>query len=189
MLFAGSPARAALQEALRAFPRRFVINHKEADMFTRSQPRCDISGALPAWSRGEAEMIRLNCARRDLAHEALLPVRRSGRFCMEPCAPCLAHAVEADAGGCVPMPAEDGHCRCHAAAFRASEAFPGMLSEACEARDARPAAPPQGARQTDRPQSPVRAVLLCARGMPCRGTRAEVVPRLSFLMAFAALRC
>lgn len=97
----------------------------------------DLSAAapIPPWGLADSEMICLNCAHRDLAHEILLPVSRMGRISMEPCAPCRVNAVEADAGGCLPMLAEDGHCRCHAAEFRASQAFLSMLSEAEDARN------------------------------------------------------
>ena len=103
-------------------------------MLTPMRYRRENTDLIPAWGLDEAEMTCINCAHRDLLHETILPVPRSGRISLEKCAPCRVNAVEPDAGGCVPMLAEDGHCRFHAAAFRPSEACLGMLRNAEEAR-------------------------------------------------------
>lgn len=63
--------------------------------------------------------ICLNCAHWDLANAVQLPVYQKGRLVFHrEFAPCKVNAVEADAGDCLPMMGEHGHCRFHEDAFR-----------------------------------------------------------------------
>lgn len=79
------------------------------------------------------EMICVNCAHRDYGHETFLPVNRPWGASIEACCPCLLEACECDAGACVLMLAEDGHCRYHRDAFEPCDDFIELL----EARNER----------------------------------------------------
>lgn len=78
------------------------------------------------------EMICVNCVHRDYGHETFLPVNRPWGICIEACCPCLLEACDCDAGACVLMLAEDGHCRYHEEAFEPCEEFLEMLESRCE---------------------------------------------------------
>lgn len=73
------------------------------------------------------EMICVNCAHRDYGHETFLPVKRPWGASLEACCPCLLEACECEAGACVLMLAEDGHCRYHGDAFEPCDDFIELL--------------------------------------------------------------
>lgn len=93
----------------------------------------DLSAAapIPPWGLADSEMICRNCTHWDTAateEMGISPLRQLGI--------CDCMAIEPDAGhGALVLLGPESHCRCHAAEFRASQAFLSMLSEAEDARN------------------------------------------------------
>lgn len=83
--------------------------------------------------------ICMNCAHWDLANAVQLPVYQKGRLVFHrEYAPCKANAVEADAGDCLPMMGQHGHCRFHEDAFRPAADFLAFEHEAEHENDGLP---------------------------------------------------